>query len=539
MAIKGSLREASLPDVLQLLAMGQKTGCLSLTDRASFGSIYFDRGRVIWATIINRPDRLGGLLVKNGVITTAQLDAALAEQRAHPGQRLGTILMDQGALSKEQLERYVRIQVEEAVYHLFTWTQGSFYFEPDQSPDGSVLLVSLNPENLLLEGARRVDEWGLIEKKIPTLDLVFRVDAGVGGADLELTEVQRKIVPLLDGAHSVQEVIDESGLVEFDVGKALFGLIQAGFAHPLGRRQPEPRALPSARADEHRNLGVAFYKAGMFDEALREFRRTLELEPGHLEARFFIALLGLRTGDDRLAVKHFKEVAEKGGARAGVFAGLALALERAGRLEEAIVSTEEAIRLAPRLPQLLLSRAVLRLKAGDAAGARGEFDAYRAALEPGAAPAAAYYAFAIIATAMAGDVAAAARLADEGLAHYPESAVLLLHAGAVRERRGDWDAAEELYRRAAHGEGVAPQAFKALGDARYRRAAYDEAAEAYARVLEIAPGLGEDIHFKLGNIHYKRGERAEAVEQWRRTLELNPGHAVARTNLELVERVLG
>jgi hypothetical protein len=45
MAIKGSLREASLPDVLQLLAMGQKTGCLSVTDRNNFGYIYFDRGR--------------------------------------------------------------------------------------------------------------------------------------------------------------------------------------------------------------------------------------------------------------------------------------------------------------------------------------------------------------------------------------------------------------------------------------------------------------------------------------------------------------
>jgi hypothetical protein len=50
MAIKGSLSEASLPDVLQLLAMGQKTGCLSVTDRANFGYIYFDRGRITYAS---------------------------------------------------------------------------------------------------------------------------------------------------------------------------------------------------------------------------------------------------------------------------------------------------------------------------------------------------------------------------------------------------------------------------------------------------------------------------------------------------------
>ena len=58
MAIKGNLREASLPDVLQLLAMGQKTGCLSVTDRSNFGYIYFDRGRITYASIVNRRDAI-------------------------------------------------------------------------------------------------------------------------------------------------------------------------------------------------------------------------------------------------------------------------------------------------------------------------------------------------------------------------------------------------------------------------------------------------------------------------------------------------
>ena len=74
MAIKGSLKEASLPDVLQLLAMGKKSGCLSVTHRQSFGYIYFDKGRICYASIVNRRDRLGDILVKNGSITQAQLD---------------------------------------------------------------------------------------------------------------------------------------------------------------------------------------------------------------------------------------------------------------------------------------------------------------------------------------------------------------------------------------------------------------------------------------------------------------------------------
>ena len=57
MAIRGSLKEASLPDVLQLLAMGKKTGCLSVAHKNNFGYIYFDKGRICYASVVNRRDR--------------------------------------------------------------------------------------------------------------------------------------------------------------------------------------------------------------------------------------------------------------------------------------------------------------------------------------------------------------------------------------------------------------------------------------------------------------------------------------------------
>ena len=167
MAIKGSLREASLPDVLQLLALGQKTGCLSIADRSNFGYIFFDRGRICYASIVNRRDRLGDILAKHEKITQEQLEAAVTRQARERDKKLGEIMVEQGAISQPELERYIRVQIEEAVYFLFTWTQGTFNFEADVHPERQDFLVSINPESLLLEGARRVDEWGLIEKKVP------------------------------------------------------------------------------------------------------------------------------------------------------------------------------------------------------------------------------------------------------------------------------------------------------------------------------------------------------------------------------------
>src|SRR5512134_1673234 len=109
MAIKGSLKEASLPDVLQLLALGQKTGCLSIADRSNFGYIYFDHGRICYASIVNRRDRLGDILVKHDLITQEQLDVGIKRQDKDRDKKLGEILVSQNAISQANLERYMRM----------------------------------------------------------------------------------------------------------------------------------------------------------------------------------------------------------------------------------------------------------------------------------------------------------------------------------------------------------------------------------------------------------------------------------------------
>jgi tetratricopeptide (TPR) repeat protein len=538
MAIKGSLREASLPDVLQLLALGQKTGCLAVTDRSSFGYIYFERGSISYASILNRRDRLGDLLVKNALLDPEVLASAIEAQDSRSGKRLGEILIERGAISREQLEHYIRVQIEEAVYFLFTWTQGSFYFEVDQRPEEGAMLVSINPESLLLEGARRVDEWSLIEKKIPSFDVIFALDPGVEQVPGdELSQEQRKLLPLIDGKRSVREVVDESGMVEFEVGKALFGLVQAGLAHPKGKKAQRAAEESPARVQEHRNLGIAFYRTGMYEEAVREFKRVAELQPGDLEAPFFIGLVALRTADPKRAVRRFMEVVEGGGRWAGAFHGLALALEMLGRHGDALLTIDEALEIRPNRPDALLSRAILLAKSGRMDEAVEAFERYREGLGDDR-PSAAYYAFAVATYAARGRLERAAELGEEGIEPYGHVPELLLHLGAVRERQGSWEQAEMLYRRAVEEGQELPQAHKSLGDALYRRTAYDDAAESFARAIALAPEAGDDAHFKLGNIHYKRGEREDAVRCWREALRLNPEHPVARTNLELVERVM-
>src|ERR687894_637777 len=197
MAIKGSLKEASLPDVIQLLFLGRRTGCLALADRHNFGTIYLDEGQIVYASIVNRRDRLGDILMRNGRITPEQLQHAIEAQTGDREHKLGEILVGKGILTRGELEEYMRMQIEEAVYFLFTWTSGTFNFEAGVRPEREDFLVRISPEYLLLEGARRVDEWSLVEKKIPSFDLIFQVDpTHLGESAPTLTPEQRQLVPL-------------------------------------------------------------------------------------------------------------------------------------------------------------------------------------------------------------------------------------------------------------------------------------------------------------------------------------------------------
>jgi tetratricopeptide (TPR) repeat protein len=535
MAIKGSLKEASLPDVIQLLFLGRRTGCLALADRQNFGTIYFEEGHIVYAAIVNRRDRLGELLVRSGRLSAAQLEQAVERQEGDREHRLGEILVELGIVSRSDVESHIRLQIEEAVYYLFTWTSGTFNFEAGVRPEREDFLVRINPEFLLLEGARRVDEWSLIEKKIPSFDLIFSVDPShIGGSSVELSVEQRRLVPLLDGRRDVQAVIDESGLVEFEVGKALYGLITAGFAHRVGTSAAAAPKVNEGRVDEHRNLGIAFYKAAMLDEALREFRRVADLRPADSSAPFYLGLIALRQARWGEAATAFKQAAGAAGAKPAAQHNLGYALERLGRLDEAETAYGDAAGRARDDARIMLGWGIAALKRGEYQVAQGRLARAFELMGGKPAPALWHWAATLVSAGL-DDAPAALRAARAGADAYPSHAVLQNNLAVLLELSGDSQSAEAALRVALGEDPSVPQISKNLADILYRNGRYEEAREAYERAAKLAPDLGDDLYFKLGNIAYKRRDKTRARESWGRATELNPGHELARANLEMLD----
>ncbi len=532
MAIKGSLREASLADVVQLLFLGRRTGCLAVAGDRNFGSIWFDDGWIVFAGLVSRQDRLGERLVSAGRLNRSQLEQAIAAQQAVPGRKLGAVLRQLDLLTSTELDAEITRQVEETIFTLFTWTAGTFSFEADVLPDDPEVTVRLNPEGLLLEGARRVDEWSVIAKKIPSLDAVFAIegDERKTGEALGLVEMELAVFPLIDGRRTAREIQEICGLTEFEISRVLYGLLSAGRIRRTATVSRQQVPGDETRLAEHRNLGIAFYRSGMLGEAEREFRRVAEIRPQDAEAHYHLGCIAVQSGRAEAAIDSFESAVVAGGRKPVVLHDLALALEVAGRLDDAAVVLAEAAEAGRGDHRIWMDWGLLALRRNESSIALDRLARARELIGDGAAPARWYWGCAW-AQALGEAWTDAVATAREGVAAHPAHAVLRSTLGVLLEATGEVGEAEAQLRHALGEDPTIPQISKNLGDLFYRAARWDEAEESYQRTAALAPDLGDDLYFRLGNLACRRGDLAAARSHWERALTINPEHALARANL--------
>jgi uncharacterized protein DUF4388 len=188
MAFQGSLAELHLPDIIQLVSVSGKSGVFQLVDGPHQGQIYLHDGKIVHAQL---------------------------------GDTAG----------------------EEAVYALSIWSQGDFKFEHGVATEQRT--ISKSNTNLLMEAARRLDEWRVLSKKIPSTDHIpeFVVQEHREG-QINLNTSEWLILSKIDGKRSIKQMAGASGLSVFDVAKILYGLVATGL---IRLRDPGPAARAAAR----------------------------------------------------------------------------------------------------------------------------------------------------------------------------------------------------------------------------------------------------------------------------------------------------
>ncbi len=231
MALKGSLKDFSIPDLFQLLNFGKKNGTLNLTRGQARGYICFRNGEVFFATTNWKRQSLGLKLLNAGIVTKPQVDEALELQKTTArGQRLGQLLIRLGYITKDQLEVFVEEQIQDAVFEMLRWTDGGFDFQPGVVFPEEDIGLSISTEELIMEGSRRLDEWNRIEKKIPNLNVIFKMTSMQGreAAQISLTPEEWMVLTYIDGEKTVRQIVELTGMSTLHTCKILYGLIGSG-----------------------------------------------------------------------------------------------------------------------------------------------------------------------------------------------------------------------------------------------------------------------------------------------------------------------
>lgn len=257
MALEGTLKDFSLADIFQLIGLQRKTGVLTLRGSDDTVTVTFLDGKVVGADSLTKrlENRLGMVLLKTGTLTQEQLNRALEIQR-ETLQRLGFILTHYGIISAESLKAAIQLQIMQIVYRLFRWKDGDYHFSQETTIEYDRDNVDpIAAESILMEGARMMDEWPIIEKRIRSYDMVFRKKAteqeivvvgadeadeidfepdaasarkkkpAAGGDKIRISQEEKSVYDLVDGTRNVGEIVEVSRHSEFDTNKALYELL--------------------------------------------------------------------------------------------------------------------------------------------------------------------------------------------------------------------------------------------------------------------------------------------------------------------------
>ena len=220
MAIEGPLKELGIHDVFQLLDLSRKTGVLRVYSDLcnNEGRVWFENGSVLFAQLRSNPHPLGELLVKAGKISEADLQRARDMQGQGDRRLIGEVLIEIGAIAGKELDRQVRFQTEEVIFEMMGWQEGNFSFEEGHDqPIPADATTHIRTEALLMEGARRIDEWSRINRKIPHTGVVpvFSASGETKEGELDLLPAVRAAdagsLILADGNSCRQQIAHGTG----------------------------------------------------------------------------------------------------------------------------------------------------------------------------------------------------------------------------------------------------------------------------------------------------------------------------------------
>ena len=279
MSLRGDLRTMPLPDVLQWVGTGRKTGTLHVERRSVQKRIILREG-VVFSSWSNDPrESLGQFLIRLRLVSEEQLFRALLAQE-EKGRLLGSILVGDRILAEDDLRRALKAKAEETIYDLFLWPSGQFEFREGEFPDNIHITFETPVTPVILEGIRRVDEWQRIRTVFSSMDTTFKA---IVQPSAVADAVDRQLLGFAAAGRSLAEMSLELRRSDFETAALLFdmharGLVAANPVHGDGSVADPVGAIQALLTLAYQRLQERRY-----DAALKAYEDVLVRRPAQPE----------------------------------------------------------------------------------------------------------------------------------------------------------------------------------------------------------------------------------------------------------------
>ena len=223
MALEGNLNSFGLEEILQLIAVQQKTGMLSVTANDKSTVLFFRDGKII-STRDRRSktrDPFREYLTRYGVLGREEL-VRITQISAQSKLDLLDILTSEKFFDEQTLARQWRFHIQETLHDVLTWDQCSYKFiSGDDIIAGVKTLGEHLVEPLLMECMRRIDEFPMLLEMFPGEGIRIGASGRQPEPDAEMFESERAVLAILKTPRAVRDIVARAKMPAFDTYEAL------------------------------------------------------------------------------------------------------------------------------------------------------------------------------------------------------------------------------------------------------------------------------------------------------------------------------
>ena len=223
LTLKGRIEDSSVPELMRSILSSGETGVFTFRNGDVTKSVFMHMGRVVYARSSDPDERMGESLLAGGKITVRQY--LEASQLIRPGRRLGTILVEMGALGSEDLLPAIEQHVREILLDVFVWTRGEYELVMNEPSMDDIVTLNISIENMILEGIRLTRAWSRIFRGIGGLEAI---PVPTGNTEvlykLSLTDDEQEVLAHVNGRSTVEQICRVSYLTNFETCRILWAL---------------------------------------------------------------------------------------------------------------------------------------------------------------------------------------------------------------------------------------------------------------------------------------------------------------------------